>query len=86
MPAASPIGNGGNVMFAGVNMTNTGNISLAAGSSLMMSLLGYYEAPNAGPTVFSNSGTMHMVRRRAAGADRRRIVPIRCHRQRGRRA
>jgi hypothetical protein len=55
------IGNGGNIMFAGVSMQNTGNISLAAGSSLMLSLYGYYAAPNAGPTVFTNSGTLHML-------------------------
>ena len=55
------IGNGGNVMFAGVSMQNTGNISLNGGSSLMLSLLGYYEAPNAGATVFTNSGTIKML-------------------------
>jgi fibronectin-binding autotransporter adhesin len=55
------IGNGGNVMFAGVGLTNTGGISLNAGSVMMLSLLAYYEAPNAGATVFSNSGTIHML-------------------------
>ncbi len=55
-----PIGNGGNIMFAGVGMTNSGGISLNAGSALMLSLLAYYEAPDAGATVFSNSGTIHM--------------------------
>ena len=55
------IGNGGNVMFTGVGMQNAGNISLNGGSSLMLSLLGYYEAPNAGATVFTNSGTIKML-------------------------
>ena len=55
------IGNGGNIMFTGVDMLNTGNISLNGGSSMMLSLLGYYEAPNAGATVFSNSGTIKML-------------------------
>jgi hypothetical protein len=55
-----PIGNGGNIMFAGVGMTNSGGISLNAGSALMLSLLAYYEAPDAGATVFTNTGTIHM--------------------------
>ena len=55
------IGNKGNVMFTGVGMRNTGNIAVNAGSSLMLSLYGYYEAPNAGATVFTNAGTLKMV-------------------------
>jgi hypothetical protein len=42
-------------------MINAGNIALNSGSSLMLSLLGYYEAPNAGPSLFSNTGTIKMV-------------------------
>ncbi len=55
------IGNNGNIMFAGVDMQNTGNISLNGGSAFMLSLLGYYEAPDAGATVFTNSGTIRML-------------------------
>jgi fibronectin-binding autotransporter adhesin len=55
------IGNDGNVMFAGVDMMNAGNIAVNGGSSLMLSLLGYYEAPNSGPTIFTNTGTIKMV-------------------------
>jgi hypothetical protein len=55
------IGNSGNIMFAGVGMLNSGVISLNAGSALMLSLLAYYEAPNAGATVFTNTGTIKML-------------------------
>jgi fibronectin-binding autotransporter adhesin len=55
------VGNYGNVMFTGVGMTNAGIIALNAGSSVMLSLYGYYEAPDAGPTVFTNTGTIKML-------------------------
>ncbi len=54
------INNGGNVLFGGADLVNAGTISIAAGASMMLSLLGYFEAPNGGATVFSNSGTLHM--------------------------
>jgi hypothetical protein len=55
------IGNSGSALFTGVDFTNTGAISIAGGSALSLSLYSYYAAPNSGPTVFTNSGTLHMV-------------------------
>jgi fibronectin-binding autotransporter adhesin len=55
------VGNGGNLMFAGVGLANTGTISLFAGSELMIGLYSYFAAPNAGATPFSNSGTIRML-------------------------
>jgi hypothetical protein len=52
--------NDGNVLFGGADFVNAGTMTVTAGSSVMLSLLGYYEAPNGGATVFSNSGTLHM--------------------------
>jgi hypothetical protein len=54
-------GNGGNLMFAGVDFTNTGAIALSAGSEFMIGLYSYFAAPNAGATPFSNSGTIRML-------------------------
>ncbi|MEJ0048233.1 MAG: hypothetical protein WDN04_20505 [Rhodospirillales bacterium] len=54
-------GGGGNFMFSGVQFTNAGNIALSAGSDLMIGLYSYFAAPNAGPTPFSNSGTIRML-------------------------
>jgi len=54
-------GNGGNLMFSGVDFTNTGAIALSAGSEFMIGLYSYFAAPNAGPTPFSNSGTIRML-------------------------
>ncbi len=58
---AITIGNGGNVLFGGTDFVNAGTISVYAGSSIMLSLLGYFQAPNGGATMFSNSGTLHML-------------------------
>jgi hypothetical protein len=57
------IGNNGSAIFSGVEFTNTstGAISMTGGSALTLSLYGYYAAPDAGATVFSNSGTIHML-------------------------
>ncbi len=54
------INNSGNVLFGGADFVNAGTISITAGASMMLSLLGYFEAPNGGATVFNNSGTLHM--------------------------
>lgn len=55
------VGNTGSTLFTGVGFTNTGGISIGAGSAFSLSLYGYYAAPNSGATVFTNSGTIHMV-------------------------
>ena len=57
------IGNAGSDVFSGVAFTNTnaGAISMTGGSALTLSLYGYYAAPDAGATIFSNSGTVHML-------------------------
>jgi hypothetical protein len=55
------VGNTGSALFAGVGFSNTGGISIGAGSALSLSLYGYYAAPDSGATVFTNSGTIHMV-------------------------
>jgi hypothetical protein len=57
------IGNGGSDVFSGVELTNTstGAISMTGGSALILSLYGYYAAPDSGATVFSNGGTIHML-------------------------
>jgi hypothetical protein len=55
------LGNTGSALFTGVGFSNTGGISISGGSALSLSLYGYYAAPNSGPTVFTNSGTIHMV-------------------------
>ena len=51
---------GGGVLDAATGFTNTGTISVGAGSSFQISLFDYYSAPNAGSTVFSNAGTIQM--------------------------
>jgi len=51
---------GGNIMFAGVDLLNAGTISIAAGSDLMLSLWSYYAAPNAGAVEFTNTGTLRL--------------------------
>ena len=55
------VGNTGNALFTGVSFVNTGQLSLTAGSTLGFSLYGYFAAPNAGATIFSNSGSIHML-------------------------
>lgn len=55
------VGNGGNACFAGVQFTNAGQISIAAGSALGFSLYSYYAAPDAGADIFSNSGTVRLL-------------------------
>jgi fibronectin-binding autotransporter adhesin len=55
------IGNTGNALFTGVDFINAGQLSLTGGSTLSLSLYGYYAAPNSGPTPFSNAGTIHML-------------------------
>ena len=55
------VGNTGNALFSGVSFVNTGQLSLTAGSTLGFSLYGYFAAPDAGATIFSNSGTVHML-------------------------
>jgi hypothetical protein len=60
-PGGLVVGNGGNAVFTGVAFTNTGQLSLTGGSTLGLSLYGYFAAPDAGATVFSNAGTVHML-------------------------
>jgi hypothetical protein len=57
------VGNGGSVLFTGVDFSNAGSgaISLTGGSTIGFSLYGYYAAPDSGPTIFSNAGTVHML-------------------------
>ncbi len=59
--AAIGIGNGGNIMFAGVDCSNDGTIAISPGSDLMLALYSYFAAPNAGPTVFTNNGLLRLV-------------------------
>ena len=54
-------GNFGNVLFGGVEMFNNGTIAVSPGSNLWFLLYSCYIAPDAGPTVFSNSGTLRML-------------------------
>jgi hypothetical protein len=54
-------GSNGNFMFAGVDFTNTGTIALTPGSEFMIGLYSYFAAPNAGPSPFTNSGTIRML-------------------------
>jgi hypothetical protein len=53
-------GNYDNIAFAGVDMVSEGGMSIAAGSNLLLALYNYYAAPNAGATVYTNDGTVHM--------------------------
>lgn len=55
------IGNGGNIVFGGVQLTNQAQISVAAGSQFGFSLLGYYAAPDAGAQQFTNTGTVRLL-------------------------
>jgi hypothetical protein len=55
------VGNTGNVLFSGIDFNNAGQLSITASSELAFSLWGYYAAPNAGATIFSNSGSIHML-------------------------
>jgi len=54
-------GNYGNMLFGGVEMFNTGTIAVSPGSNLWFLLYDFFAAPNAGATVFSNSGTLRML-------------------------
>jgi hypothetical protein len=58
--AGITINNGGNIMFAGVDFSNDGTVAISPGSDLMLALYSYFEAPNAGPTVFTNNGLLRM--------------------------
>jgi len=49
---------GGILVFSNVYGTNAGVISIGAGSAMQVMLYDYYAAPNAGPGVFTNSGTI----------------------------
>jgi hypothetical protein len=51
---------GATVLAANVDFTNSGAISLAFGSSFLVSLYEYFAAPDAGPSVFTNAGTIDM--------------------------
>ena len=50
----------GVVIFGDVGVTNAGLLSVGAGSAVQITLLDYYAAPNAGASVFTNTGTIAM--------------------------
>ena len=50
----------GVVTFGDVGLTNAGVFSVGAGSAIQVMLYNYYAAPNAGASVFTNSGTISM--------------------------
>lgn len=54
------VSSGDTILAANVDFTNSGAISLAAGSSFLVSLYDYFAAPDAGPSVFTNAGTIDM--------------------------
>ena len=54
------VAGGGIVALGDVGFTNTGTIAVAAGSALVITLLDYYAAPDAGAGVFTNSGVIAM--------------------------
>lgn len=49
---------GANALFAGAGFSNAGVVSVAAGSQLMVGLLGYYAAPVAPAAPLTNTGTI----------------------------
>ena len=49
---------GGVVTIGDVGFFNTGTLSVGTGSSVLLYLLDYYAAPNAGAAAFSNAGTV----------------------------
>ncbi len=52
------VSGGGVVTIGDVGFFNTGTLSVGTGSSVLLNLLDYYAAPNAGATAFSNAGTV----------------------------
>jgi fibronectin-binding autotransporter adhesin len=54
-------GNGGSFMFSGAGFSNSGTLSISAGSNFMVGLYGYYAAPNAGASPVTNTGTIRML-------------------------
>ena len=49
---------GGVVTIGDVGFLNTGTLSVGTGSSVLLNLLDYYAAPNAGAAAFTNAGTV----------------------------
>ncbi len=51
---------GGIVTLADVGFVNTGLLSVGAGSALQVTMYDFYAAPDAGPVLFANAGTLAM--------------------------
>ena len=50
----------GIVTIDNTSFVNSGSLAIGAGSAIQIQLLNYYAAPNAGPQVFTNTGTVAM--------------------------
>jgi hypothetical protein len=51
---------GGTVVIADAGFTNTGVLSIGAGSGVSVTLYDFYAAPDSGPSVFTNAGTIQL--------------------------